>query len=30
VEIEFYTAAPMFVSLRSGAANGKGMAVGSL
>ena len=30
VEIEFYTAAPMFVSLRSGAANGKGATAASL
>jgi outer membrane protein OmpA-like peptidoglycan-associated protein len=30
VEIEFYTAAPMFVNLRSGAANGKGATVASL
>ena len=30
VEIEFYTAAPMLVSLRSGAANGKGTTAASL
>ena len=30
VEIEFYTAAPMLVSLRSGAANGKGATAASL
>ena len=30
VEIEFYTAAPMLVSLRSGAANGKGAMAASL
>ena len=30
VEIEFYTAAPMFVSLRCGAANGKGATAASL
>ena len=30
VEIEFYTAAPMLVSLRSGAANGKGVTAASL
>lgn len=30
VEIEFYTAAPVFLSLRSGAANGKGATAASL